>query len=62
MSATATRPDQARTEFLRRLREGVEGGLDPLTAAERAVGSLPEALRRALEAMAGRVRGEYHED
>jgi 1-acyl-sn-glycerol-3-phosphate acyltransferase len=62
VSATATRPDEAGTEFLRRLREGVEGGLDPLTAAERAVGSLPEALRRALEAMAGRVRGEYHED
>jgi 1-acyl-sn-glycerol-3-phosphate acyltransferase len=66
VSATATRPDQAGTEalteLLRRLREGVEGGLDPLTAAERAVGSLPEALRRALEAIAGRVRGEYHED
>ena len=66
MTTTATQTDQAApeavTEFLRRLRDGMERGLDPLSAAERAAGSLPEALVGALEALARRLRGEYRED
>ena len=62
-TTTADRPaPEAVAEFLRRLRGGVERGLDPLSAAERAAGSLPEALGGALEALARRLRGEYRED
>jgi len=48
--------------FLRRLRGGVEDGLDPLSAAERAATGLPASLRRSVERMAARMRGDYHED
>ena len=49
-------------EFLGALRGGVESGLDPLTAAQHAAGSLPAQLRDSLETIARRLRGEYHED
>jgi 1-acyl-sn-glycerol-3-phosphate acyltransferase len=48
--------------FLRRLRSGVEEGLDPLNAAERAATGLPRTLRHSVERMARRMRGDYHED
>ncbi len=49
-------------DFLRELRGGVESGLDPLSAAQRAADSLPSQVGRAFEAIVGRLRGEYHED
>jgi 1-acyl-sn-glycerol-3-phosphate acyltransferase len=48
--------------FLRRLRTGVEEGLDPVGAAERAATGLPRSLREAVERMARRMRGDYYED
>jgi 1-acyl-sn-glycerol-3-phosphate acyltransferase len=54
-------PD-AVAEFLRGLREGVEEGLGPLSAAQRAAGGMPDAFREALERTAGRLRGDYAED
>ena len=44
-------------EFLRNLRGGVESGLDPLVATQRAADSLPKQLRDLLEAMSLRLRG-----
>ncbi|MGI8633109.1 MAG: lysophospholipid acyltransferase family protein [Solirubrobacterales bacterium] len=49
-------------EFLRRLRHGIDDGLDPITASEWAASSLPASLRRAVERMARRMRGDYRED
>jgi 1-acyl-sn-glycerol-3-phosphate acyltransferase len=49
-------------EFLRSLREGVEGGLGPLSAAQRAAGGMPESFREALERTSQRLRGDYAED
>jgi 1-acyl-sn-glycerol-3-phosphate acyltransferase len=49
-------------DFLRRMRSGVEDGLDPLTAANRAADELPRRLARAAELLSRRVRGDYHED
>jgi 1-acyl-sn-glycerol-3-phosphate acyltransferase len=49
-------------DFLRLLRSGVESGLDPLSAAERAATGLPHRLRRAVEGGAQRLRGDYEED
>jgi 1-acyl-sn-glycerol-3-phosphate acyltransferase len=54
-------PD-AVAEFLRGLREGVEEGLGPLSAAQRAAGGMPEALREALQRAGQRLRGDYAED
>ena len=48
--------------FLRRLRSGVEDGLDPLAAAERAATGLPSSLRGSIERIARRMRGDYPED
>jgi len=67
---SAARADQAGTaetaagaaEFLRRLRGGLDEGLDPLTAAERAATALPRALRQSIARMSRRMAGEYHED
>jgi 1-acyl-sn-glycerol-3-phosphate acyltransferase len=53
---------EAIADFLRRLRGGVEDGLDPLSAAERAATGLPASVRTAVERMAARLRGDYHED
>ena len=49
-------------EFLRGLREGVEEGLGPLSAAQRAATGMPDSFREALERVAQRLRGEYAED
>jgi len=48
--------------FLRGVRTAVDGGLDPLAAAEVASADLPKSLRDGVERMARRLRGEYHED
>jgi 1-acyl-sn-glycerol-3-phosphate acyltransferase len=53
---------EAAFDFLRRMRTGVEGGLEPLTAAERAASSLPRRFRDSIERMGSRMRGEYTED
>ena len=64
MSAGARRRDapEALADFLRELRHGVEGGMDPLAAAEAPPPALPDRLRAALEALGRRTRGEYRED
>jgi 1-acyl-sn-glycerol-3-phosphate acyltransferase len=49
-------------DFLRSMRGGVEAGLDPLTAAQQAAGTLPGRLRSALESIVRRLQGDYHED
>jgi 1-acyl-sn-glycerol-3-phosphate acyltransferase len=49
-------------EFLRRLRSGLNDGLDPMSAAERAAVALPKTLRDAVERMGRRLAGRYHED
>jgi 1-acyl-sn-glycerol-3-phosphate acyltransferase len=53
---------EAVADFLRNMRVGVESGLDPLTAAQRAAGSLPQQLRDAADAIVRRLQGEYSED
>lgn len=53
---------EALADFLRDLRHGVEAGLDPPAAARAAARALPARLRNAIEAIAMRLRGEYHED
>ncbi len=60
-TADAVAPE-ALAEFLRRLRSGVEDGLDPVTAAERAAAGLPRGLRESVNTLARRLRGDYHED
>jgi 1-acyl-sn-glycerol-3-phosphate acyltransferase len=49
-------------DFLRRVRTGIEGGLDPVTAANRAAEELPQRLARLVQLLSRRVRGDYHED
>jgi 1-acyl-sn-glycerol-3-phosphate acyltransferase len=49
-------------DFLRQLSGGIERGLDPLAALERAAVGLPSDLRTAVERMARRLGGDYHED
>jgi 1-acyl-sn-glycerol-3-phosphate acyltransferase len=49
-------------DFLRRMRVGVEDGLDPVSAARGASDELPGALRESLERIIHRLRGEYRED
>ena len=49
-------------DFLRRVRTGIEGGLDPVTAANRAADELPQRLARLVQLLSRRVRGDYHED
>ena len=53
---------EAIADFLRGLRKGVEEGLGPLSAAQRAATGMPESFREALERGAQRLRGEYSED
>ena len=53
---------EAIADFLREMRGGVEGGLDPLTAARDAAGALPARLRSALELIVRRLEGDYRED
>jgi 1-acyl-sn-glycerol-3-phosphate acyltransferase len=59
---SATAAPEAVADFLRRLRLGVEGGMDPLNAAEDAASALPDRLQRGLETISRRLQGEYHED
>jgi 1-acyl-sn-glycerol-3-phosphate acyltransferase len=49
-------------DFLRRVRTGIEDGLDPVTATSRATDELPQRLARAMELLTRRVRGDYYED
>ncbi|HYY74483.1 MAG TPA: lysophospholipid acyltransferase family protein [Solirubrobacterales bacterium] len=49
-------------DFLRRMRTGIEDGLDPVAAANRAADELPQRLGRVVQLLARRVRGDYHED
>jgi 1-acyl-sn-glycerol-3-phosphate acyltransferase len=49
-------------EFLRRLRSGLNDGLDPMSAAERAAVALPKTLRDSVQRMGRRMAGRYHED
>lgn len=60
-AAAGTVPETV-AEFLRRVRLGVDEGLDPISAAERAATTLPRRLREAIERAARRFRGEYAED
>jgi 1-acyl-sn-glycerol-3-phosphate acyltransferase len=53
---------EALADFLRRVRHGIEDGLDPLAAAERAGAGLPDRLGAAVTTLIERMRGEYHED
>ncbi len=53
---------EAGARFLRGMRAAVDNGMDPLAAAEAASAELPKSLRDAIERMARRMRGEYHED
>jgi 1-acyl-sn-glycerol-3-phosphate acyltransferase len=55
-------PPEALVEFLRGMRIGVEGGLDPLSAAQSAAQSVPGRAGDLVGALADRLRGEYHED
>ena len=56
-------PAEAFADFLRRMRPGIEDGLDPMSAANRAADELPKRLaRRRSKLLARRVSGEYHED
>ena len=48
--------------FLRGVRSAVDGGMDPLAAVEAASAELPKSLRDAIERMARRLGGDYHED
>ena len=49
-------------DFLRRVRTGIEDGLDPVTATNRAADELPQRLTRAVEFLSRRARGDYFED
>jgi 1-acyl-sn-glycerol-3-phosphate acyltransferase len=59
---TATEGVAGAGEFLRRLRGGLDEGLDPMTAAERAATALPKTLRDSVARMGRRMAGDYHED
>ncbi len=60
--AEATAGPEALADFLRRVRYGVEGGLDPVAAAEGAASALPDRLAHAIEVITRRLQGEYRED
>jgi 1-acyl-sn-glycerol-3-phosphate acyltransferase len=53
---------EALADFLRRVRVGIEDGLAPASAAERAGAALPGRLGEAVEMLVHRLRGEYPED
>ena len=53
---------EALADFLRRMRIEIDQGLDPMSAVQRAAGELPKTLREAVERIALRLGGEYHED
>jgi len=66
MSAARAERAEAVADLLRRARLGLEDGLDPLAAAERALATapagVPAALRDTLQGIARRLQGEYSED
>ncbi len=53
---------EAFADFLRRMRLGIEDGLDPMSAANRAAEELPRRLAETVQMLARRVSGDYHED
>jgi 1-acyl-sn-glycerol-3-phosphate acyltransferase len=53
---------EAVADFLRRVRVGIEDGLDPGRAAERAGAALPGRLGEALSTAIERLRGHFPED
>jgi 1-acyl-sn-glycerol-3-phosphate acyltransferase len=53
---------EAVADFLKRIRVGLEDGLDPLRAAEEASVNLPGRFGEALETIVRRLQGEYPED
>jgi 1-acyl-sn-glycerol-3-phosphate acyltransferase len=55
-------PAESVADFLRRMRVGIEDGLDPMSAANRAADELPQRLANAIQLLSRRIRGEYHED
>ena len=55
-------PVGAALAFLRRLREGVEAGSDPVAALGNAVGGLPGDAQEAVERAMRRLAGDYSED
>src|SRR5919201_6488069 len=55
-------PAEAFADFLRRMRLGIEDGLDPMNAANRAADELPKRLAEAVQTLARRVSGDYHEE
>jgi 1-acyl-sn-glycerol-3-phosphate acyltransferase len=61
-ASSGTARAEAVADFLRGVRGGIESGLDPLSAAQDAAGSLPGGLGEALEVIARRLRGDYTED
>ena len=61
-AAGATSTAAGATDFVNRLRGGMDEGLDPLAAAERAASALPQALADSVARMGRRLSGEYHED
>ena len=61
-TAAPPAPAQALADFLRRMRIGIEDGLDPTSAAGHAAEELPERFGGAVRLLSRRVRGDYHED
>jgi 1-acyl-sn-glycerol-3-phosphate acyltransferase len=55
-------PAEAVADFLRRMRVGIEDGLDPMSAANRAADELPQRLANVMQLLSRRARGDYHED
>jgi 1-acyl-sn-glycerol-3-phosphate acyltransferase len=55
-------PVGAALGFLRRLREGVESGTDPVSALAGAVGGLPADAREGVDRAIRRAAGDYTED
>lgn len=64
MSSASEEPISPETlvDFLRSVRIGLQDGLDPTAATERAVEALPDRLGEAVETIVNRLRGEYDED
>jgi 1-acyl-sn-glycerol-3-phosphate acyltransferase len=58
----ATEAATGAADFVQRLRAGMNDGLDPMEAAERAAVALPKPLRDSVERMGRRLAGEYRED
>ena len=52
----------ALTDLLRQVRLGIEGGLDPMAAAQRAAGDFPHAVTGTMERLLRRLRGDCRED